>query len=127
MDEELFEYNCTAELDNWEVGWSTPKKAWCCEQRQVGCPVEASEARLEEKYDRLAAVPAWWERGRSPPQGPLGRLGRVPVFTALAAGLAVLASLTAVVLARQGLCRQGGGLPGLQRRNYVELEVPIAP
>jgi len=31
-------FDCDAGLPNWNNGWSTAKKAWCCENKEKGCP-----------------------------------------------------------------------------------------
>eukprot|EP00418_Pyrodinium_bahamense_P023852 CAMPEP_0179131874 /NCGR_PEP_ID=MMETSP0796-20121207/62660_1 /TAXON_ID=73915 /ORGANISM="Pyrodinium bahamense, Strain pbaha01" /LENGTH=560 /DNA_ID=CAMNT_0020830809 /DNA_START=124 /DNA_END=1807 /DNA_ORIENTATION=+ len=31
-------YNCNKGYATWEVGWSLQKKAWCCENKNLGCP-----------------------------------------------------------------------------------------
>jgi len=30
-------YDCHAGLHNWHIGWSAPKKTWCCGHQQLGC------------------------------------------------------------------------------------------
>merc|ERR1712186_213245 len=31
-------YNCADGFSNWQVGWSVPKKEWCCRVHGKGCP-----------------------------------------------------------------------------------------
>lgn len=32
------DYDCAMDWENWEVVWTDAKKAWCCKQKQLGCP-----------------------------------------------------------------------------------------
>ena len=34
-------YACNVGVVNWKIGWSAPKKAWCCKHNNVGCPGQA--------------------------------------------------------------------------------------
>lgn len=34
-------YACNVGVVNWKIGWSSPKKAWCCKHNNVGCPGQA--------------------------------------------------------------------------------------
>jgi len=31
-------YDCNAGIENWQAGWSEPKKTWCCENTGKACP-----------------------------------------------------------------------------------------
>ena len=31
-------YDCNVGQVNWKIGWSAPKKSWCCAHNHVGCP-----------------------------------------------------------------------------------------
>ncbi|CAJ1393522.1 unnamed protein product [Effrenium voratum] len=31
-------YDCHVGLVNWKIGWSDPKKGWCCTHQKLGCP-----------------------------------------------------------------------------------------
>ena len=35
-------YDCKAGFSNWETGWSSAKKQWCCARQSRGCPGSAS-------------------------------------------------------------------------------------
>ncbi|CAJ1393551.1 unnamed protein product [Effrenium voratum] len=34
-------YDCHAGLANWHLGWSSPKKTWCCAKQHLGCEAGA--------------------------------------------------------------------------------------
>ena len=34
-------YDCNVGVVNWKIGWSAPKKTWCCANKHVGCPGSA--------------------------------------------------------------------------------------
>ena len=34
-------YACNVGVVNWKIGWSSPKKAWCCKHNNVCCPGQA--------------------------------------------------------------------------------------
>ena len=34
-------YDCSVGQVNWKIGWSAPKKTWCCAHNHVGCPGDA--------------------------------------------------------------------------------------
>ena len=34
-------YDCNVGVVNWKIGWSAPKKTWCCAHNKVGCPGSA--------------------------------------------------------------------------------------
>lgn len=38
-------YDCKAGYDNWVMGWSAAKKAWCCRNKDRGCPSELAGMR----------------------------------------------------------------------------------
>merc|ERR1712232_1163614 len=54
-------YDCDAGYSNWEAGWSTDKKEWCCANKKMGCAAEA----VSEPYDCDAGY-SNWEAGWSP-------------------------------------------------------------
>ena len=35
-------YDCHAGLTNWHIGWSAPKKVWCCAHQHMGCEAAAA-------------------------------------------------------------------------------------
>jgi len=37
-------YDCGAGFNNWEAGWSTSKKEWCCINKGLGCQGDAKES-----------------------------------------------------------------------------------
>jgi len=58
-------FNCADGLLNWEAGWSTQKKQWCCEQHGKGCGQDAEVPAAE--YDCNAAFANWvkgWSEGK---------------------------------------------------------------
>merc|ERR1712137_576303 len=46
-------FNCADGVLNWQAGWSTQKKQWCCEQHGKGCGQDAEVPAAE--YDCNAA------------------------------------------------------------------------
>lgn len=42
-------FNCSAGFQNWESGWSYPKKEWCCKHNSRGC----------ERFDCSASSATW--------------------------------------------------------------------
>lgn len=46
------QYDCMAERDDWQLKWSQPKKAFCCERFGEGCPFDC-------KGDLASAERAW--------------------------------------------------------------------
>ncbi|CAK9024587.1 Uncharacterized protein SCF082_LOCUS16696 [Durusdinium trenchii] len=38
-------YDCHAGLNNWQSGWSGPKKSWCCSHQQLGCGGAATDVQ----------------------------------------------------------------------------------
>jgi len=58
-------FNCADGVLNWQAGWSTQKKQWCCEQHGQGCGQDAEVAAAE--YDCNAAFANWvkgWSEGK---------------------------------------------------------------
>merc|ERR1712232_1416503 len=39
-------YDCQAGVSNWQMGWSDPKKAWCCAHGGKGCALPAKVCTL---------------------------------------------------------------------------------
>jgi hypothetical protein len=58
-------FNCMAGYSNWEVGWSQPKKNWCCDHWGVGCPRTAGTRGASMTgytlKDCMATDPAYME------------------------------------------------------------------
>mmetsp|Transcript_60150 Transcript_60150/g.158237 ORF Transcript_60150/g.158237 Transcript_60150/m.158237 type:complete len:345 (-) Transcript_60150:255-1289(-) len=59
-------YDCNAEFSNWELGWSEPKKIWCCTHVGKGCAA-AAPALPALPFDCNAAFEHWYEAW-SPPK-----------------------------------------------------------
>lgn len=59
-------FDCREGLANWQNGWSILKKDWCCENEQLGCPLQPGEVQttLNPAYiqETEPAVPVWLER-----------------------------------------------------------------
>merc|ERR1712003_39059 len=53
-------YDCNAGYSNWQSGRSVPKKAWCCQNKHMGCVVS-------EPYDCNAGY-SNWQAGWSVPK-----------------------------------------------------------
>jgi len=45
-------------LNNWEAAWSTMKKEWCCENRDLGCPVDPSVPSTSTAAPEFETTPA---------------------------------------------------------------------
>jgi len=50
-------YNCALGDLNWEAGWSTEKKQWCCNEHGKGCGHD--EAAVANMYDCNAGTENW--------------------------------------------------------------------
>jgi len=46
------EFDCTAGVQNWRIGWSNAKKFWCCTHEQVGCDYNCKDG-LEAEWPAL--------------------------------------------------------------------------
>merc|ERR1719288_169559 len=58
-------FNCADGFLNWQAGWSTQKKQWCCDQHGKGCGHDEEVAAAE--YDCNAAFANWvkgWSEGK---------------------------------------------------------------
>jgi len=58
-------FNCADGKLNWQAGWSTQKKQWCCEQHGEGCGQDAEVPAAQ--YDCNAAFANWvkgWSEGK---------------------------------------------------------------
>merc|ERR1711920_934552 len=58
-------FNCADGAINWQAGWSTEKKVWCCHQHGKGCGQDAEVPAAE--YDCNAAFANWvkgWSEGK---------------------------------------------------------------
>jgi len=58
-------FNCADGKLNWQAGWSTQKKVWCCEQHGEGCGQDAEVPAAQ--YDCNAAFANWvkgWSEGK---------------------------------------------------------------
>merc|ERR1719401_552359 len=53
-------YDCNAGYFNWQAGWSVGKKAWCCQNKHMGCVAS-------EPYDCNAGY-SNWQAGWSVPK-----------------------------------------------------------
>merc|ERR1712125_197285 len=62
-------YNCADGFENWVVGWSVGKKAWCCRVHGKGCPGQgcAPVGTTSPPYDCNAGY-ANWMAGWSAPK-----------------------------------------------------------
>lgn len=58
-------YNCADGFLNWQAGWSTEKKVWCCNEHGKGCGSDAEVPAAQ--YDCNAAMANWvkgWSEGK---------------------------------------------------------------
>jgi len=58
-------FNCADGLLNWQAGWSTQKKQWCCSEHGEGCGQDAEVPAAE--YDCNAGMANWvkgWSEGK---------------------------------------------------------------
>merc|ERR1712150_40499 len=58
-------FNCADGVLNWQAGWSTQKKQWCCTQHGKGCGQDAEVPAAE--YDCNAGFANWvkgWSEGK---------------------------------------------------------------
>jgi len=58
-------FNCADGFLNWQAGWSTQKKQWCCGEHGKGCGQDAEVPAAE--YDCNAAFANWvkgWSEGK---------------------------------------------------------------
>jgi len=37
------DFDCVAGVKNWQAGWSSAKKEWCCIHEEVGCEYDCKE------------------------------------------------------------------------------------
>jgi len=71
-------FNCDWDRNNWRMGWSQPKKSYCCKHHDIGCEEHAVERlNLTEALPAQApppnqthAIPPWWVVAGVKPDGP---------------------------------------------------------
>jgi len=66
------EFDCEAGFKEWKLGWSGPKKAWCCKKAGKGCPFEC-DAGLENFEEGWTKPKKEWccaNQQKGCPEGP---------------------------------------------------------
>jgi len=53
-------YDCNAGFDNWKVGWSHDKKAWCCAREDKGCDLFDCDAGFDNWLKGWAPAKKSW-------------------------------------------------------------------
>lgn len=92
QDSSALAFDCHAGYSNWESGWSSSKKEWCCQYHGLGCP----------QYARAPSAlkdPVVFKRFEQSPHGPLFaiRPSQGPAIALAIAGcIAIAAALVTV-------------------------------